>query len=113
MNANANGSKYRNIKTQIDGLTFASKKEAHRYGELKLLERQGLLFDLKVQVPFEFRHNDVLICRYYADFQYRDAVKGGGKRTVVEDVKGGKRTKEYIIKKKLMRAFYGIEILET
>lgn len=109
-------SKYRNKKTEVDGIMFASMKEANRYGELKLMERQGLIWDLKIQVPFVFTHNDVVICRYYADFQYRFAVQGVGQvnyKTTVEDVKGGKRTKEYIIKKKLMRAFYGIEILET
>jgi hypothetical protein len=88
---------------------FASKKEAARYGELKMLERDGAIWGLETQVVFVFEHNDTVICRYYADFQYYDAHQG----RIVEDVKGGKRTKEYIIKKKLMRAFYAIEILET
>ena len=31
--------KYRNEPTSVDGIRFASKKEAWRYGELKLLEK--------------------------------------------------------------------------
>lgn len=112
----ASPSKYRNRKTEVDGIVFASKKEANRYGELKLMQSQGLIRNLKTQVPFTFTHNDVVICRYYADFMYDKRLSGGGidlDVPVVEDVKGGKRTKEYIIKRKLMKAFYAIEILET
>lgn len=100
-------SKYRNVRTIVDGIVFASRKEAARYGELKLMERAGLISDLATQVPFVFTYNGQRICCYYADFQYSQ-----GGRVVVEDVKGGKRTKEYVIKRKLMRAFYSIDILE-
>jgi hypothetical protein len=44
--------KYRNIKTIVDGITFASKKEAKRYSELKLLERAGMITDLELQPAF-------------------------------------------------------------
>lgn len=100
-------SKYRNIKTQIDGITFDSKKEASRYVDLKLLERAGQIRNLRLQVPYIFTHNDTKICTYRADFVYEE-----GRRSIVEDVKG-KRTRDYMIKRNLMRAFYGIEILET
>jgi hypothetical protein len=99
--------KYRNIKTEVDGITFHSKKEAARYSDLKLLERAGQIKDLRIQVPFLFELNDVRICKYFADFVYRE----NGKE-VVEDCKG-KRTKDYMIKRKLMKAFFAIEILET
>ena len=107
--------KYRNIPTTVDGQKFDSRREAARYSELKLLERAGVIKDLRLQVPFEFRHNDVLICRYYADFTYLELTRNGGPKwlSVVEDSKGGVHTKEYILKKKLMRAFYAIELRET
>lgn len=106
--------KYRNVPTVVDGKKFDSKREAARYVELKLLERAGVIKDLKLQVPFEFRHNDVLICRYLADFTYLELTRNGGPKWVatVEDCKGHP-TKEYLIKKKLMRAFYAIELRET
>lgn len=46
-------SKYKSVKTQCDGITFASKKEANRYRELKLLEKAGEICCLRLQVPFE------------------------------------------------------------
>ena len=45
--------KYRNEKTVVAGLTFDSKAEARRYGELQLLERAGRISDLRRQVPIE------------------------------------------------------------
>lgn len=45
--------------------------------------------------------------KYIADFVYTDA---GGK-TVVEDVKG-RRTKDYILKRKMMLYFHRIKIKE-
>ena len=99
--------KYRNVKTEVDGIVFHSKREAARYTDLKLLERAGQIKDLRIQVPFLFELNDVRICKYFADFVYRE----NGKE-IVEDCKG-KRTKDYMIKRKLMKAFFAIEILET
>ena len=109
-------SKYNSKKTVVDGQTFDSKKEANRYKELRLLEKAGEIQDLRTQVKF------VLIpsqrdeetgkvvereCYYKADFVYNE-----GEKTVVEDVKGF-RTKEYIIKRKLMLEKYGIRIREV
>ena len=101
------GNKYRARKTVVDGITFDSGKEANRYSELKLLERAKLIFDLELQVVYDLRIGGQLICKYRADFRYMENGK-----TVVEDSKGC-RTREYKIKKKLMRALLGVEILET
>lgn len=100
-------SKYRNKPTVVDSIRFHSKKEARRYSDLKLLERAGAIKNLRLQVPYVFMHNDTKICSYRADFVYEE-----GQRSIVEDTKGVK-TKDYVIKRNLMRAFYGIEILET
>lgn len=44
--------KYRNIPTIVDGLQFHSKKEAARFGQLKLLQRAGKISDLRLQPTF-------------------------------------------------------------
>lgn len=90
--------KYRNKKT----LGYDSKKEANRAYELKLLERGGIISDLKEQVTIElqpaFKHNGKTerAIKYIADFTY---TKSG--MLIVEDVKGFK-TKDYLLKRKLL-----------
>lgn len=107
--------KYHNVKTVVDGISFDSKREAARYQQLKLLERKGEISDLRLQVPFELipsqRIDGKLLEReikYIADFVYK---KHG--KTIVEDVKSiATKTKEYIIKRKLMLYNHGIQIVE-
>lgn len=101
--------KYRNKITVYDGIRFASKKEAKRYTELKLLAQLGAIQALELQVPFVLipKQPGERECKYIADFVYTD----NGER-IVEDCKG-KKTREYIIKRKLMRWVHGITILET
>lgn len=101
--------KYGNKKTVVDGITFASKKEANRYCLLKLMERGGLIKSIELQPPYRLEVNGVLVCKYVADFRYVDAQTG---ETVVEDAKGFK-TREYNLKKKLVKAVHGIEIREV
>lgn len=107
--------KYGNRKTVVDGITFDSMKEATRYSELRLLLRAGEIFDLQRQVPFTLIPKQVrdgkVIERpvvYKADFVYKE--KDGTE--VVEDVKGMK-TKEYIIKRKLLLWQFGLVIHEV
>ena len=99
--------KYHNKPIIIDGISFQSKKEGERYKVLKLAEKAGEIQDLKLQVSFPFMLNKVKIGTYRADFVYSFAGE-----VKVEDVKGMK-TPLYRWKKKMMKAFYGIEILET
>ena len=103
--------KYRNRKVTIDGITFDSKKEGQRYQELKLLQRAGKIRDLRLQVEFELipKQAGERACKYKADFVYHLADTG---EMVVEDVKG-KRTRDYIIKRKLMLWRHGIKIVEV
>jgi hypothetical protein len=98
-------SKYRNVRTE----GFASKKEAARYKELLLLEKAGEISDIHTQVRFKLDVNNEHICDYVADFTY---LKRDARWRTVEDCKGFK-TPIYRIKKKLMKAVYGIEITET
>lgn len=106
--------KYRNKKTTIDGIEFDSKKEAKRYAELKILLQSGAISDLELQKEFELipaqRIDGKVVeraCKYVADFVYKENGK-----TVVEDTKG-MRTKDYIVKRKLMLMVHGIRIKEV
>lgn len=100
-------SKYRNKRTLYNGRLFASKKEAERAIELDLLVRSGIVKEWEAQPRFPMEHNGVKICSYVGDFRviYPDG------RIEIEDVKGMK-TPMYNLKKKLVRAFYGIDIKE-
>ena len=109
-------SKYNSKKTVVDGQTFDSRKEANRYQELLLLERAGAIKNLSRQIKFvlipsqrDEATGKVLEreCSYRADFKYTEDGE-----TIVEDVKGF-RTKEYIIKRKLLLWRYGIKIREV
>ena len=107
-------SKYHSRKTTVDGIEFDSQKESRRFCELRLLERAGRITDLQRQVKFELipsqRINGKVVewpCSYIADFVY---MENGQK--VVEDTKGFK-TKDYIIKRKLMLKEHGIRIREV
>lgn len=100
--------KYNAKRSEVDGIKFASKSEADRYGELKLLLARGMIQDLVLQKRYPLHAgNGDLICHYVADFVYgEDGV------TVVEDRKGFK-TDIYKLKKKWFEAEYGIRIRET
>lgn len=106
--------KYHSKKVTLAGKTFDSKKEAVRYCELLLLERAGAIQNLQMQVRFELipsqRIDKKVVerpCHYVADFVYEE----NGKK-VVEDTKGFK-TKDYVIKRKLMLWVHGIRIREV
>ena len=107
-------SKYGSRKVTIDGVTYDSLKEYHRFCDLKLMQRAGIITGLQRQVKYELiptqRINGKGIERPvndYADFVYKM-----DRQLVVEDVKGYK-TPEYVIKRKLMLSVYGIQIHEV
>lgn len=100
-------SKYRNVKVRSDGYAFDSKAEYRRYEELVLLERAGEITQLGVHPRYALEVLGEKICVYEADFSYQDRVGA----LHVEDVKGV-RTREFILKKNLMRAIHGIEVIE-
>lgn len=111
--------KYNNTKIEIDGITFDSRREAKRYSELKLLERCNAISQLELQkvfvlVPAQFeivngkKKAIERAVKYKADFYYYDNEKNC---FVCEDTKGFK-TKDYIIKRKLMLYVHGIRIVE-
>jgi hypothetical protein len=103
--------KYKNVVSHVGDIKFDSIKEAKQYGELKLRERLGEITDLKMQVRIECFVNGVKICAYIADFQYRIIERNV---LITEDVKSDATRKlpVYRLKKKLVRACTGIEIIE-
>lgn len=100
MRFGARGTKYKNVRTRVGDISFASKAEAQRYMLLMLLERQGLIAQLELQPKFPMKINGVKVCTYIADFKYiRDGI------VVIEDVKGVE-TDVFRIKAKLFAALY-------
>ena len=135
------GRKYHNKPTErvtASGavLRFDSQKEARRYDELAALERAGKIRDLRMQVDFTLQEaytdgegRRVRAIRYRADFAYRRKPNGQAPSMdigelwdimemkwplVVEDVKSrATRTKEYVMKRKLMKERFNIDIQEV
>lgn len=103
-----NASKYGNKKTTAGGVTFDSKAEAMYYLGLLADKRKGLVKDIELQPRFEllpkFEKNGVKFRAvvYVADFKvtYSDG------RTEIVDIKGGKLTKDFVIKRKMFENNY-------
>lgn len=135
-NQPAKPTKYRSVKTIVDGITFDSKREAHRYQELKLMQHSGQIRDLRWQPRYVLfalvleqanirdanagviSQRRQVVCEYIADFDYLAAQDVLGKvvwGTVVEDVKSPatRRKEVYRLKRKLFEAQYGIQIREV
>lgn len=113
-------SKYGNVKTGRAALHFDSKKEATRYDELMVEQSAGAIRDLRLQVEFTLQGafttpdgQRVRAIRYKADFTYYRRA-GDAWEFVVEDVKSrATRTKEYMMKKKMMVERLGLTITEV
>lgn len=120
------GNKYNNRKIVVNGIVFDSAREAHRYSELLVLLKAGEISELRMQVKYILipaqREPDTIGPKggrkpgkviehevsYVADFVYKD--REGNE--IVEDTKGF-RTKDYIIKRKLMLWVHGVRIREV
>jgi len=107
-------SKYGNTKAVAsDGKVFASMRERRRYEELLLLWKMGKITKPVLQVSYELipKQKGERACSYAADFVYRDMPANDPETLHVEDTKGF-RTKDYVIKRKLMLWVHGITIEE-
>ena len=108
-------SKYKNKKVIYDGIKFDSEKEGAYYLKLKTLENFGQIKDLELQKEFELQPGFKLNGKTYrkitykADFCY---ISVSDNKLHVVDVKGFK-TKEYLLKKKMLAYKYNIEIEEV
>lgn len=117
-------SKYGNRKVVRDGIKFDSEREAERFGELKALRAMGKIRNLRLQSNFTLVEGYTTIngerikpMVYRADFTYERATEPDCNGAVywlleAEDVKGMK-TKDYLLKKKLMQDKFGITIREV
>lgn len=92
--------KYRAVPTEVDGILFHSKGEAGRYSELRILQRQGVITDLRLQPCFQITVAGQKICKYKADFIYFEDGK-----EVIEDFKG-METPVFRLKWKLVQALF-------
>ncbi len=103
-------SKYNAKPTIIDGVRFASRGEARRFEELRLLERGGLIANLTLQPRFPLLVEGIKVGTYVGDFKYEEDGK-----TIIEDFKGGEATKTpvYRLKARLLYALYKITIREV
>lgn len=106
-----NGNKHHSKKTSCSfGHTHDSKKEAERCDELHLLQGIGEIHSLEIQKAYLLieaqKYSEPMKnerkAEYKADFVYYD---NRMKKWVIEDSKG-MRTKDYILKRKLMKQLY-------
>lgn len=108
------GSKYHARKVMVDGHNFDSVKEAARYSVLMQKQERGEISGLELQPEFRLipaqrgKTRSERAVMYRADFRYR----GADGMEHVEDVKGV-RTREYMLKRKLMLYIHGIEVEEV
>ncbi len=98
-------SKYKAKRTKVDNIWFASKGEAERYLQLKLLQAAEVIWELELQPRFEIKINGILICNYVADFRYKEQTQKGTMVSIIEDYKGMK-TPVFRLKEKMFRATY-------
>jgi hypothetical protein len=105
--------KYGAKKTIVGNITLDSKKEAHRWMELQLLESAGVISELQRQVKIDLigHHGPLLTrtgrkMRFTVDFAYNE--KGA---VIYEDVKGY-ATRDYEVRVAVARAM-GLEVKET
>ena len=119
--------KYHNGKVETPEGSFDSQREYMRWCVLKQLQEDGVITDLERQKKFVLipaqrepdsrgkrgglKKGKVIEreCSYIADFAYYDKKAD---KYVVEDAKGI-RTKDYIIKRKLMLWVHNVRIYET
>lgn len=108
-------SKYRNRKTEVDGILFDSRHEAEIYIQLMELVKCGSLKCVLRQVKFDLgggaNASKETRYRYIADFVTIDSEM----RVEVIDAKSEftRQNRTYINKKKQMLAEWGIEIREV
>ena len=96
--------KFGAVKAEHDGIKFASKKEGRYYLDLKLRVMAGEVVFFLRQVPFYLPGN----VTYRVDFQ--EFHSDGSVHFV--DVKG-MRTKDFIMKKKMVENLYPVQIEEV
>lgn len=99
--------KYRNVKVEVDGHVFDSKREAAEYKNLLLLQKAGAIKKIELQPEFELQPSfQDKNGKHYPPIKYRADFKitqDDGK-TVVIDVKSKitEKDKVYRMKRKML-----------
>ena len=94
-------SKYNNVRTVVDGITFDSKKEAQRYSELRLMEIGNHITNLECQPKLPLMVNGKQVGNYIGDFK---SMESG--QMIIEDVKSkATMTPVYRLKKKILSTY--------
>lgn len=113
--------KYAARRTTVAGVTYDSAAEARRGRDLELMERAGLIRDLRRQVSHALWCGGIPIlirsagypngrqARYVVDFQYTDVEAG---EIVLEDVKG-MDTPVSRLKRAILEAMTGLQVRVT
>ena len=103
-------SKHGSIRTEYGGMMFDSKHEAKCWQELELRQKLGEITELQRQVPFELvpKQDGERSVKYIADFTF---IELPNRNLIVNDAKGHK-TRDYIIKRKLMLFVHAIKVIE-
>ena len=105
-------SKYNAGKVELDGYTFDSRAEAHRYRDLKYSQNGRCISGLEVhprfvlQPAFTYLGKRIRQITYTADFKYIEHVEDDNDVTVIEDVKGGRATMTQLFNVKWKMAKY-------
>jgi hypothetical protein len=113
--------KYHAMPIHVDGVRFASKKEAARFLELQCWQKAGQIADLEVHPVYPLHIMELwrsgapivvtTVGQFTADFQYMNVQTG---EIVVEDVKStATKTEAYRLRKKLVEAIHGITVTEV
>jgi len=116
----APANKYHAEPVHVDGVRFASKREAARYLELKLMSKAGLIAELECQPVFPLHVMELYrsqlpiriatVGKFTGDFRYVDLQTG---EIVVEDVKSSvTKTEAYRLRKRIAECIHGIHIRE-
>lgn len=93
--------KFNNKKTELNGITFDSKKEAARYYYLSMMQRAGNITNLELQPKIPLMVNGKKLGHYIGDFRY---IENG--EVILEDVKSvATKTAVYNLKKKILASY--------
>lgn len=107
---NAGNSKYKNKWVVIDGIKFQSTAEGNAFVEYKRRKAAGEIKDFERQRRYKLIVNGIQVSSYRADFV---VIHWDNSEQIVDVKSSFTRTlNDYIIRKKLMKALFGIDIYE-
>lgn len=107
----ARNSKFGGIPTQTsDGRKFDSHVEAAYYNRCLILKQAGEILHIELKVMYELTVNGYFICNYELDFRVTYA---DGRIEYVDTKSKETLTPLYKMKKALMKAIHGIDLIEV